>query len=114
MTSLAAMLAQANAPKPYPIDELGTSKTDQVLYALKKFNGKATTRQISDETDIGTNAVWGLMKYLVKTERVRRVSNHWILESDFVPPHILKAANLLKKHGWEVIPPASKVILEAA
>jgi len=113
MTSLAAMLAQANLPKPYPTDELGTSKTDQVLYALKKFHGKATTRQISDETDISTNAVWGLMKYLVKTERVRRVSNHWILASDW-PPHILKAANLLKKHGFEVIPPASKVILEAA
>ena len=86
----------------WPDAERHTSTT-QSLLRLLDCNGPMTTRELCDAAGLPhTKLVWGLLKAARACGQVQHDGVMWSLDRDFPGVDVLRAAELLRAHGWRL------------
>lgn len=83
-----------------------TTKVVGLLAALSSCES-ATTLDLAVRCSLTIRQVWGLLKQPRNNGQVRYVGGRWELVPGFPGVDVERAAELLRRHGWAVEPPAS-------
>ena len=93
---------QVAAPNDKPL-----TKTAHLLQIIEQ-RGRVPTLALCAEVELGSRAVWGLLKTHKQAGQVRFNGTHWMMGEGYVPAKLQRAAQLLRSAGWTVIEPSGR------
>ena len=77
------------------------TKVDTVLYAIAKHQ-PVTTTELRRLCGLNSSQISGLMRWHLQARQVEHDGTYWRMVPGYVPPALLRAAELLRAHGWTV------------
>lgn len=99
-----ALLLLSNRPS-HAVDPQAT-KVATVLHAIEKHQPMTTT-ELRRLTGLNSSQIWGLMRWHLQARQVEHDGTYWRMVPGYVPPALLRAAELLRAHGWTVEGPSN-------
>ncbi len=100
------VLRRQAAPTTAP-DGKPLTKTAQLL-AIIEQRRRVPTLALCAEVELGSRAVWGLLKTHKQAGQVRFDGTHWLMGDNYVPAKLQRAAQVLRQAGWTVVEPCGK------